>query len=180
MSALEAFQPRYTVGDYQQWEGDWELWDGIAVSMSPSPFGNHSALVARLISELSSAIDAQARNAVVLTALDWIVSKTTVVRPDVLVICDEPTAEHLRSTPPFVAEVLSPSTRERDLTFKRDLYQQEGVSSYLTLDPENKELRWFGEGAPRGWDGSVVDDTISLGLCADCSLDLKHSRLFRR
>ena len=28
--------------DYQQWEGAWELWNGVAISMTPSPFGRHA------------------------------------------------------------------------------------------------------------------------------------------
>jgi len=35
MSLAEKDVPRYTVSDYQHWEGDWELIEGIAISMSP-------------------------------------------------------------------------------------------------------------------------------------------------
>jgi len=39
MGSVERYVPRYTVEDYQYWKGDWELWDGLAVSMLPCPFG---------------------------------------------------------------------------------------------------------------------------------------------
>ncbi len=41
MSRALKYIPNYTLTDYRRWEGDWELWDGIPVSMSPSPFGTH-------------------------------------------------------------------------------------------------------------------------------------------
>ncbi|MEM6692116.1 MAG: Uma2 family endonuclease [Planctomycetota bacterium] len=118
MSALSAFQPRYTVADYLTWQGDWELWDGAAISMSPSPFGRHSALVARTITQLSKSIESGNCEGEVLTELDWIVSDSTVVRPDVIAVCGGPPAEHLQHAPAFIAEVLSEATRERDLNYK--------------------------------------------------------------
>ena len=42
MSIAPKYQPHYTVDDYQHWEGDWELWNGVAVAMAPSPFGPHA------------------------------------------------------------------------------------------------------------------------------------------
>ena len=33
MSSVPRYTPRYSVSDYQLWEGDWELWDGIAIAM---------------------------------------------------------------------------------------------------------------------------------------------------
>ncbi|WP_457626586.1 hypothetical protein [Persephonella sp.] len=37
MSFAEKYLPNYTVEDYKQWEGDWELIEGIAYAMVPSP-----------------------------------------------------------------------------------------------------------------------------------------------
>ncbi|WP_261344782.1 hypothetical protein [Neorhodopirellula pilleata] len=34
MTALRKYVPHYTFADYRTWEGDWELWDGIADSGS--------------------------------------------------------------------------------------------------------------------------------------------------
>ena len=43
--------------------------------------------------------------------------------------------------PDIVIEVLSPSTRLRDETLKRKLYQRAGVSEYWLVDPEVGEVR---------------------------------------
>ncbi len=48
MSTVRKYQPHYTVEDYRQWKGDWELWYGTAVAMSPSPFGPHERAVSAL------------------------------------------------------------------------------------------------------------------------------------
>ena len=49
MSNSIKFAPPYTIADYRLWKGDWELWNGIAIAMTPSPFGRHQALVASLL-----------------------------------------------------------------------------------------------------------------------------------
>ncbi len=37
MGLLKLEDIHYTYDDYKLWKGDWELFDGIAVSMSPAP-----------------------------------------------------------------------------------------------------------------------------------------------
>jgi hypothetical protein len=48
MSTAPRYIPRYTIEDDARREGDWELIDCIAISMSPSPFGPHGRTVSRL------------------------------------------------------------------------------------------------------------------------------------
>lgn len=36
--------PRYTIRDWEQWEGQWELIDGLAWAMSPAPNSRHQEL----------------------------------------------------------------------------------------------------------------------------------------
>lgn len=53
MSTVPRYIPRYTIDDYQHWEGDWELIDGVPIAMTPSPFGHHERIVSRLSFEES-------------------------------------------------------------------------------------------------------------------------------
>ena len=46
----------YTYDDYVNWEGDWELIDGIAYAMAPSSMITHQALATEIIVEISKAI----------------------------------------------------------------------------------------------------------------------------
>jgi len=191
MSAVKKYLPHYTVKDYAQWDGDWELWGGIAVSrcpnpdgspraMSPSPFGPHQAIATNLIFALKLAIREDGCDAVVLNETDWIVSNDTVVRPDVVVLCDGVPERHIESTPAVVAEVLSNATRERDMTYKRDLYEKQGVSVYLLLDPEAKTLEAYRRDKPGKWQHEQVSERIEFSICDDCKIRLDRSSLFAK
>jgi Uma2 family endonuclease len=68
--------------------------------------------------------------------IDWHVDAFTVLRPDLLILCGEPPEDFVKRPPVFIAEILSPSTAEKDRTFKRMLYEANGVRSYLLGDPE--------------------------------------------
>ena len=89
MSKVEKYQPHYTIDDYQHWEGDWELWNGVAVAMTPSPFGRHAGANVRIAAALDSAVEASGCRATVLAEIDWIISRDTILRPDVTVVCGE-------------------------------------------------------------------------------------------
>jgi len=69
---------------------------------------------------------------------DWHVDSTTVVRPDLMVVCEKPDGQWITRRPELAVEILSPSTRRKDLTAKRDLYAANGVPFYLILDPDDK------------------------------------------
>ena len=86
LSAALKFAPHYTHKDYVQWMGDWELWEGIAVAMSPSPFGRHQRVVTALAAELLGELRRTNSLATALARLDWIIADDTVVRPDVMVV----------------------------------------------------------------------------------------------
>lgn len=67
-----------------------------------------------------------------------------VMQPDLLVVCDlnENIQEGARyqGTPTLVVEILSPSTRSRDMVDKLQTYMLSGVSEYWIVDPDNKLL----------------------------------------
>lgn len=56
------------------------------------------------------------------------------VSPDISVVCNpEYKGAYIKSYPSLVVEVLSPSTAIVDLTMKKELYAQMGVSDYLIV-----------------------------------------------
>lgn len=171
--------PHYTVEDYRLWEGDWELWNGVAVAMTPSPFGRHSRLLVSVGSELKSATEACGCNATVLAEIDWIVSADTVLRPDLIVVCGAEPERHVEETPAIAVEILSDSTRERDLTYKRSIYQQQKLPCYLIVDPDTSQLMVL----QLNQDGQYVDmpatGDVELVICDDCRLTIQVDRLFR-
>ncbi|XAL98467.1 Uma2 family endonuclease [Phycisphaeraceae bacterium D3-23] len=143
MNEAEAsrYLPNYTLADYEQWEGDWELWDGHPVAMVPSPGFGHQRVAGRLFVALNQLLDKQGGcHCETLYEIDWRVSDNTVVRPDLLVVCEPIETKWVEVTPTLIAEVLSPSTSQNDLTYKRRLYAREGVKYYLIVDPEAKTV----------------------------------------
>jgi Uma2 family endonuclease len=139
MSTLK-YLPNYTVKDYNLWEGDWELIDGIPYSMSPSPVRKHQQLGSSLILQIGSAFKDQKEkcgNCNVFYELDWIVRDNTVLRPDIAITCDE-IADFLTKPPVLIIEILSPSTALKDRHVKFDIYQQKGVKYYIIFDPNTK------------------------------------------
>ncbi|MFS0820297.1 type II toxin-antitoxin system prevent-host-death family antitoxin [Bacillus sp. 1P02SD] len=67
-----------------------------------------------------------------------------IVQPDLMVICDLEENlnenDYYKGVPSLVVEVLSKSTRSKDLIKKLDLYMSTGVSEYWIVNPDNKEV----------------------------------------
>lgn len=172
--ALTHYAPRYTVDDYVLWEGEWELWAGAPVAMSPSPGMVHQILAGRLSQRLNQALEeAHCRDCRAILDVDWRVNQDTVFRPDLLVVCRHPLAAFVSKIPKFVIEILSDSTRQRDLLYKRDMYEQLGVSFYLIVDPAGESTLLKLENAryrdSQDW---------KLELEDDCQIDLDLGDLF--
>lgn len=180
MSTAPKYRPHYTVADYQLWEGDWELWYGTAVSMSPSPFGPHERAVSKIVAQLDTSISTSNCACAVYAGLDWIVQNDTVVRPDVMLVCGEQPERHLERPPALVVEVLSPSSAEKDLTAKRQLYEQQQVEHYLLIDVAKQTISWL---ALRN--GSYVEmpeqspqQTLQIALANGCVVMLSGTVTF--
>jgi len=66
-----------------------------------------------------------------------------VVQPDLVVICDPDNRDgkdKYTGVPALVVEVLSPSTRSKDMLVKLDLYKRSGVREYWVVDPSNEQI----------------------------------------
>ena len=179
MSTAPKYLPHYSVDDYQLWEGDWELWQGTAVAMTPSPFGPHSRLLVDVAATLKVAIEAARCDATVLAEIDWILSHNTVLRPDLVVVCGREPERHLEEPPAIAVEILSDSTRERDLTYKRTIYQSQGVSYYLIVDPNASELVPLKLNDAGEYVAVEFSDSVTIDFCDDCHVSIDVNRLFR-
>lgn len=71
----------------------------------------------------------------VVYELDWIIDNTTVVRPDIAVICNQ-NDDFITAAPLLIIEILSPSTAFKDRQVKFEIYQEQGVNFYLLVDPD--------------------------------------------
>jgi len=180
MSIARQYAPHYTIDDYAQWEGDWELWDGIAIAMSPGPFGRHQATVANLLHEIRKSMGKHDCDARVVHEMDWIVRRNTVVHPDLVVICGPIPERHLESPPAMVIEVLSDATRERDQTYKKQLYDEQGVAVYLMVDPDTETIELLTRGESGELRAEPTRSPIEISICNDCHLQINVSEVFKR
>ena len=136
-----AYEERYSIDDYRQWEGDWELIYGIPYAMSPSPMVDHQFVNLKIARQLDEALDG-CSECYAFIETDVELDYDTVVRPDTLVICYQPD-QRLDRVPEIIFEVISPSTAKRDEILKFELYQSEGVHYYIVVYPDIKKAKVY-------------------------------------
>lgn len=158
------------------------MWGGTAVAMSPSPTGRHAKLLGRVVASLTNAIEAAGCDATVLVEIDWIVTRDTVVRPDVTVVCGAEPEGHVEQAPALIVEILSQATRERDAVFKKALYRDQGVRWYLLVDPDAAtllSLRLSDDGDYEARGPGPAGSLVEIDLCSGCRLTVEPAGLFR-
>ncbi len=136
-----AYREYYTKDDYVHWEGDWELVDGIAYAMSPSPMVTHQFINMKIARQLDEKLD-NCKFCHALFETDIEFNDDTIIRPDTIVICYEP-QERLNRTPDIVFEVTSKSTVKKDEILKFDLYEKEGVKYYALVYSDGKKVKLY-------------------------------------
>ena len=167
--------PHYSTAEYEQWEGDWELWNGVAVSMSPSPTFGHQEVNARLVRALGNQLDHAGCKCRLVVEHDWRITDDLVVRPDLSVVCRPVTGDFLTVPPTLVAEVLSPATEDKDRHAKRDLYAEQGVKHYLLVDPDSGVIEALTRSDDTGDYVSLDSADAKLELHAGCTVTLSTS-----
>ncbi|WP_026651003.1 Uma2 family endonuclease [Butyrivibrio proteoclasticus] len=139
-------QGEYTLEDYYALPDEQrvELIDGVFYDMS-SPRIVHQDICYVIHSAIASYIKAnkgkcKAFSAPVDVQIDC--DDKTMVQPDVLVVCDRDKIKGfgIYGAPDFLVEILSPSTRKKDMTVKLTKYMEAGVREYWIVDPEKRIL----------------------------------------
>ncbi len=132
---------RYTKDDFYKWEGEWELIDGVAYAMSPSPIFNHQYVNGKIYRQLDEKLD-KCSECYAVFETDVEFSEDTIIKPDCMVICYEP-IDKLNKAPEIVFEIISKSSAKRDEILKFDLYQSEGVKYYIIIYPDGKKAKVY-------------------------------------
>jgi Uma2 family endonuclease len=137
-------QAGYTIQEWKTWDGRWELIDGVAYDMTPSPSTMHQRISSDLLGAFWEAIKAGKREGtlgseceVFAAPLDVCLGES-VVNPDLLVVCDsEKIANHgIVGAPNLVIEICEERTSIKDLMRKKWLYEAAGVPEYLVVAPD--------------------------------------------
>lgn len=127
----------WTVADLAMLPDDglqYELADGVLL-VSPAPRPRHQVVVGELYLRLRASCPPDLQ--VLLSPVDFQPTSRRSLQPDLLVVRRIDVGEDSIVAPLLLAvEVLSPSTRSKDLLLKRGLYEDSGVTSYWTVDPD--------------------------------------------
>ena len=142
MSIAEKYRPSYTYEDYCQWEGRWELIEGMPYAMSPLPVPDHQRASLKLCILFEEALT-DCKKCKVYPPLDWKISSDTIVQPDVLIVCKKIEKKYLDFPPILVSEVLSPATASKDRGEKMELYRMQKVKYYCIVDVQFKKIEIY-------------------------------------
>jgi Uma2 family endonuclease len=124
-----------------------ELIDGEHY-VTPAPRPKHQIIVGNLHLVIGTWLETNRVGRLYLSPLDVVISQFDVVEPDLLFISaarvpEIMTVENVRGTPDLVIEVGSKSTRRRDETIKKQLYERSGAQEYWIVDPEIHVVRVY-------------------------------------
>ena len=142
----EKKQGEYTISDYCALPDEQraELIDGVLYDMS-APLSVHQLLAGYIHADLLQHVQRNKGNCLPLISpfdvqLDC--DNKTIVQPDVMILCDRDKLNRRRvyGAPDFIIEILSPSTRLKDMTIKLRKYMLAGVREYWILWPYKKKI----------------------------------------
>ena len=170
---------RQTYKDYCATPDDerYELINGRLMRV-PAPNTKHQEILGRLYLELARFNEEHELGEVYVAPYDVFLSDTDVVQPDLLFISHARehivSEQNVRGAPDLVIEILSPSTAEKDLGEKHELYGRRGVLEYWIVDPMAETVAVHRQGNGSLEPGATVGrgDTLRTALLDGLRLQL--------
>ena len=163
-------QGTYTVDDYLSLPEDVrvELIDGVFYDMG-APSSLHQIISMQLSVELNLIIRKNKGTCSVFAApFDVQLDKDdkTMVQPDIMVICKKSgfTKERAIGAPDLVIEILSPSTKNKDMRIKLKKYESAGVREYWIVNPEARVVIVYNFEAENLTGMYTFKDKIPVGI----------------
>ena len=113
--------------------------------MSPAASLDHSGIIMRLGMIIGTHLSNNKSGYVYPDDVDVHFSDGSLYKPDLCVILKSNEKilagrKNIYGAPDMVVEVLSHSTRKKDLTIKKDTYEAQGVKEYWIVDPWSKSV----------------------------------------
>ena len=182
----EKKQGEYTLDDYYALpdERRVELIDGVIYDMS-APAIIHQKILGELFILFRECMDRHEGNCeVYLSPCDVRLDRDnrTMVQPDLLVVCEEYDigAKAFDGAPDLTLEILSPSTRSKDMLLKLYKYANAGVREYWIVDPDQQTVLVYDLGHENYYPEKYsFEDSIPILISgSECSIDF--SRIMRR
>ena len=111
--------------------------------MSPSPAKSHMYIMMNIALNLATYLRGKKFGRVFTDNMDVHLPDGTLVKPDLFVACDRKILKDkatVYGVPDFIVEMLSYSTMRRDMTTKKDIYEENGVKEYWIVNPWDKSV----------------------------------------
>ncbi len=170
--------PRYTYNDYIQWEGRWELIEGIPYAMTPFPVIEHQVINGNIYIQLVELLR-ECEKCKALLPVDWKIDDDTVVQPDIVVVCGEVSGKYLDKPPIMIFEMLSPATAFKDRNIKYKIYESQDVKYFIIVDiiARVAEVFFLGKRSYKKVK-DAQDDIIPFDLEV-CTLEFDFGRIWK-
>ncbi len=179
MSPLAQAIEYYTYADYKEWEGKWELIDGIPLSMAPAPMIKHQSLASEIIYNLREQLE-ECTQCEVLGEIDYKVSDDTVLKPDIVLTCGETNESYLTKAPEIIVEIISKSTAKRDEKYKFEIYEKEKVNYYILVYPDDLRAKVYKlKDSKYDKEGDFLQESYDFEETT-CNVSLDFERVFKR
>ena len=180
----------YTYADYLTWwwEERAELIKGTIYKMSPAPTSSHQLVAGELYLQIGNYLKKKQCQVFIApfdvrlphTSRKENKDITTVVQPDLCVVCDRQKIDEkgCLGPPDWIIEILSKHTSAKDLTKKFDVYEQSGVKEYWVIDPIAATVLIYTLDASGKYKGLlkpfIRTDKISSTVLPDLPIDLEE------
>jgi Uma2 family endonuclease len=176
----------YSYKDYLTWpdQEKWELIEGVAYQMTPSPSRSHQKISIALATELYNFLKGK-KCEIYHAPFDVRLAKAeasegdikTVVQPDLVIVCDPSKLDEkgCLGTPNIIIEIISPATASHDYITKLKLYEQSGVPEYWIVHPLDRIVMIYRLTADGTYGKPEIysqENSVRMGLFEDFSLDL--------
>lgn len=189
-------EDRFTREEFHAWIRElpasdrhrYELLSG-RIAMTPPAGWPHSVVTARIVAALMVHVDARRLGTVQESSAGYDLPSGDCVQPDVSYFSRDTLRRgpaprvggSVEFSPDLVVEVLSLSTRKRDLGEKREIYERNQVAEYWVVDPVAGTVTVFAREATTGGMGFDEPTTRDRGRIPSRlfpDLDLPIERLF--
>lgn len=173
----------YTYADYLLWQFQErvELIKGYIMKMSPAPSMAHQVVATNLTGALYHNLKIApcrlfAAPFDVRLPIKSAKKDSTVVQPDLCIICDESKLDErgCNGVPDLMVEIISKSNSKHDVDTKFKLYQEAGVLEYWIIEPYDKILFIYTlvDGKYIGLQPQTEGNFITSPLFPDLKIDL--------
>lgn len=177
---------QFTYADYLSWNDKkrWEIIDGMAYEMSPSPNTEHQR-ISMLLSVVIGNFLNDKISFVFAAPLDVRLAEknqeeiNNVVQPDLVVLCERAKIDEqgIVGAPDWIIEITSPSTIKHDFGTKLLLYQKFRIREYWIIDPEVKAIHVFKIDISGKYNPGQIykgDDIIAVSVFQDFTITPKE------